>query len=296
MRPLFWVYLALLLIWLGTMSFCHRAGCNCATAATAASAAIIPAAANTAPLRSIALMDEDRDYKAALYDNLLFSQSNCMYDSPISDSLNTVFQSLANHLQENPDRILELSGLYQSSETNNCSAEDLGLGRAETVRQLLVDKGAPSEQIRLSSNNQNILDMVDDKIMGGVNYSFINGDLTSVEERLRGSNITLYFGTNQRDIFLDPEQVKYFDDLKFFLSQQSDASAIVTGHTDDKGSPSGNRRLSRKRAEFVRDFMIDKGIDSDQISHKGAGPDEPLATNDTEEGRAKNRRVEISIN
>ena len=295
MRPLFWVYLVLLLLWLITMSFCHKAGCNCLPAAAAAGAVVAPITEEEPPLRSIALMDEDRSYKAALYDNLLFSESDCMYESPISDSLSTVFQSLATHLQDNRDRILVLSGLYQSAETNNCSADDLGLGRAESVRQLLVDKGAPSDQIRLRSDNQNLLDMVDDKIMGGVNYSFISGDLTSVEDRLRNSNITLYFGTNQRDIFLDAEQVKYFDDLKFFLSQKTDASAVVRGHTDDKGSASGNRRLSRKRAEFVRDFMIEKGIDSDQISHIGVGPDEPIATNDTEEGRAKNRRVEISI-
>ena len=295
MRPLFWVYLAALLIWLLTMSFCHKAGCNCTPAAAAAGAVVAPITEDEVPLRSIALMDEDRNYNAALYDNLLFSESDCMYESPISDSLSTVFQSLATHLQDNRDRILVLSGLYQSAETNNCSADDLGLGRAESVRQLLVDKGAPSDQIRLRSDNQNILDMVDDKIMGGVTYSFINGDLTAVEDRLRNSNITLYFGTNQRDIFLDAEQVKYFDDLKFFLNQKPDASAVVRGHTDDKGSASGNKRLSRKRAEFVRDFMIDKGIDSDQISHIGVGPDEPIATNDTEEGRAKNRRVEISI-
>ena len=90
------------------------------------------------------------------------------------------------------------------------------MARAESVRQLLVDKGAPESQINLAASNENLLDMVDDKIMGGVRYNFISGDLTDVEQRLRAENITLYFGTNQDDILLDEEQVKYFNDLKYF--------------------------------------------------------------------------------
>jgi len=295
MRPFFWLYLVLLLIWLLTVTYCHSL-CNCGIAAVGAAGAIGAAAtSDTAPLRHIAIADTDRNYDTHLNDNLLFPQSNCMYESPISDSLNTVFQSLADHLQSNEERILVLTGLYQNAETNGCNADNLGLGRAETVRQLLVDKGAPESQINIAASNENLLDMVDDKIMGGVRYNFISGDLTDVEQRLRDKNITLYFGTNQDDILLDEEQVKYFNDLKYYLSRNEDAKALVIGHTDDEGSVSGNKRLSRKRAERVRDFMTEEAINIDQIITKGMGPDEPIATNDTTEGRSLNRRVEITI-
>ncbi len=268
--------------------------CNCGPIGAAATG-VVPVTEDTNPLRSISISDADKDFNTSLYDNLLFAQSDCMYESPISDSLNIVFQSLADHLQTNNDRILLLTGQYQNSETNNCTGDDLGMARAESVRQLLVDKGVESAQIRLASSEEALVDLVDDKIMGGVAYSFINGDLTDVEQRLRESNITLYFGTNDENISLDAEQEQYFDDLKYLLSRNSDVQALVTGHTDDEGSSSGNRRLSTKRAETVRDFMIDRGILIDQIVTKGMGPDEPIANNNTAEGRAQNRRVEITI-
>lgn len=310
MRPFFWLYFVLLILWLLTVTYCHSL-CNCGIAAGAIGAAgtttsaigaasavgAVGAAASTAaPLRNIAIADSDRNYTTQLNDNLLFPQSDCMYESPISDSLSTTFQSLADHLNANETRILVLTGLYQNAETNNCTANNLGLGRAETVRQLLVDKGAPASQINLAASNENLIDLVDDKIMGGVRYSFISGDLTDVEQRLRDrNNITLYFGTNQDDIFLDEEQIEYFNDLKYYLNRNTSAQALVIGHTDDEGSASGNRRLSRKRAERVRDFMTEKDIDADQIVAKGMGPNEPIATNDTEEGRSLNRRVEITL-
>ena len=246
-------------------------------------------------MRTISISDVDKDFNVSLHDNLLFAQSDCMYESPISDSLNIVFQSLADHLQTNNDRILLLTGQYQNAETNNCPGDNLGLARAVSVKQLLVDKGADNAQIRLASSDESLVDLVDDKIMGGVAYSFINGDLTDVEQRLRESNITLYFDTNSENILLDADQEQYFDDLKYLLSRNSDIKASVTGHTDDQGPSSGNRRLSKKRAETVRDFMVDEGISVDQIVAKGMGPDEPIANNNTDEGRAQNRRVEITV-
>lgn len=292
MRPISWLFLVLLLIWLLTMSYCHSTICNCGPVGAAG---IVPVTEDTNPLRTISISDVDKDFNVSLYDNLLFAQSDCMYESPISDSLNLVFQSLADHLQTNNDRILLLTGQYQNAETNNCTGDDLGVARAESVRQLLVDKGVDSEQIRLASSEESLVDLVDSKIMGAIGYSFINGNVSDIEQRLRESNITLYFDTNAENILLNADQEQYFDDLKYLLSRNADAKALVTGHTDDEGSSSGNRRLSRKRAETVRDFMVDRGVSIDQIISKGMGPDEPIANNNTEEGKAQNRRVEITV-
>jgi len=295
MKPITWLFLALLLGWLLSMSYCHKIYCNCGSTG-ASSTTVVPATIDdTEPLKSIFIEDTDKNFSLSLYDNLVFDPSNCMYESPVSDSLTTIFQSLADHLSTNSDRILLLTGLYQNAETNNCNADDLGLARAESVRQLLVDKGASNSQIRLTSNDVNILDLVGDKIMGGIAYSFIDGDLTVVEQRLRESRITLYFETNNEDILLNPEQEQYFEDLKFLLAGNPDTKALVTGHTDDIGSTSSNRRLSKKRAEGVRDFMVNQGIAKAQIIARGEGPDEPIASNNTEEGRAENRRVEITV-
>ena len=69
----------------------------------------------------------------------------------------------------------------------------------------------------------------------------------------------------------------------------------ITGHTDNIGSREVNIHLSERRAESVRQWLIDNGIDSSRITTRGAGPDEPIESNDTKAGQAKNRRIEFKI-
>lgn len=69
----------------------------------------------------------------------------------------------------------------------------------------------------------------------------------------------------------------------------------VEGHTDNIGKPEYNRKLSQRRAESVRKFLIDAGIEGKRLVAKGFGPDRPLAANDTPEGQEANRRVEFNI-
>jgi OOP family OmpA-OmpF porin len=69
----------------------------------------------------------------------------------------------------------------------------------------------------------------------------------------------------------------------------------ISGHTDNQGSDKGNRSLSRKRADYVKWYLVDKGIAADRIGTKGHGPDKPVATNETRDGRQKNRRIEFRL-
>lgn len=66
----------------------------------------------------------------------------------------------------------------------------------------------------------------------------------------------------------------------------------IGGYTDNRGNPDANRRLSQQRADSVRRFLIDKGVSSDSLVTKGYGDSNPIASNDTEEGRFRNRRIE----
>ena len=68
----------------------------------------------------------------------------------------------------------------------------------------------------------------------------------------------------------------------------------VAGHTDDVGDPVANAELSRRRAAAVAAYLVDQGIDGERLMARGAGQDEPIDTNDTPEGRANNRRVELT--
>jgi len=67
----------------------------------------------------------------------------------------------------------------------------------------------------------------------------------------------------------------------------------IIGHTDSSGSRSTNLALSQARADAVRDYLVDKGLPVSRFEAMGAGPDQPVATNATAEGRAKNRRIEF---
>ena len=72
--------------------------------------------------------------------------------------------------------------------------------------------------------------------------------------------------------------------------------AVIEGHTDDVGDADLNRRLSRRRAESVMNYLIDEfDIDESRLSAVGYGPDEPIASNETSAGRRKNRRVVATL-
>ena len=80
-----------------------------------------------------------------------------------------------------------------------------------------------------------------------------------------------------------------------YLTSNKGIKIEIGGHTDNQGSESYNERLSNDRAKAVYDYLVNKGIDSNRMTYKGYGMSKPIATNDTEEGRAQNRRTEFTI-
>jgi len=90
------------------------------------------------------------------------------------------------------------------------------------------------------------------------------------------------------------EQIKaYREEAKAELSRAD--KITITGHTDNVGSEDYNMKLSLRRAEAVRDYLVGLGIDPGKLEVKGEGMTNPMADNSTAEGRAKNRRVEVDI-
>lgn len=83
--------------------------------------------------------------------------------------------------------------------------------------------------------------------------------------------------------------------LAYHLKTKPSLSVEITGHTDDQGTDEFNQELSERRANTVRNFLFAQGVNEDQISAKGSGSNAPIAENETEEGRIRNRRVEFRI-
>ncbi|MCZ2268082.1 MAG: OmpA family protein, partial [Ignavibacteriales bacterium] len=78
------------------------------------------------------------------------------------------------------------------------------------------------------------------------------------------------------------------------LETYTDISVEIGGHTDSDGSAKSNQKLSEARAESVKAWLVNKGIDASRISTKGYGEDKPIADNKTKEGKQKNRRIEFT--
>ncbi|MCC7385144.1 MAG: OmpA family protein [Deltaproteobacteria bacterium] len=113
------------------------------------------------------------------------------------------------------------------------------------------------------------------------------------EEKLEISD-RFYFRTGSAE--LDPRSKTLLDEIAKVLDAHREiASVRIEGHTDDRGSASGNRRLSARRAEAVRQALAARGVDAARLEAQGFGPDRPLGSNATAAGRSKNRRVELVI-
>lgn len=79
------------------------------------------------------------------------------------------------------------------------------------------------------------------------------------------------------------------------LNKSPETTITISGHTDSKGNPDANQQLSKNRADSVARYLVNKGINPQRIQTAGFGDRNPIASNDNEDGRSKNRRVEIKI-
>ena len=122
---------------------------------------------------------------------------------------------------------------------------------------------------------------------------------TGVEVQRQGDNIQLImpgnitFATDSAEIassFYGP-----LNNLASSFRQYNQNSIEIVGHTDSTGSRAHNMSLSQRRAQSVADYLRAQGVDASRLSTYGAGPDRPVATNATADGRAQNRRVEVTL-
>jgi OmpA-OmpF porin, OOP family len=94
---------------------------------------------------------------------------------------------------------------------------------------------------------------------------------------------------------LKPEAKAKLDDLVDKTKGINLEVIIAVGHTDSDGSDAYNQRLSIRRAEAVKDYLVSKGIEKNRVYTEGKGEKQPVADNRTREGKAKNRRTEIEV-
>ena len=125
----------------------------------------------------------------------------------------------------------------------------------------------------------------------GKNSARYNNQKISVGETINLNNILFDLGKAE----LKNESKGDLDKVIAFLQANNSAEIELSGHTSSEGDANLNRSLSYKRVKACKDYMLTKGVDAGRIIAIGFGPDRPVAPNDTEVNRAKNRRVEMRL-
>ncbi|MCB0516949.1 MAG: OmpA family protein [Chitinophagales bacterium] len=190
----------------------------------------------------------------------------------------------------------EITGYYYPDEKNTTRYENLGLARAHRVKELFL-KDIPDNRIVLRSQ------MLEGEpksksLFESCNFQYVQApNLKEVQENPvveLADRIVIYFPTNSSQKNSNNKVDDYLSKLAERLKQTNE-KVIITGHTDNVGSPEANQALAQKRADAIKSIIVRKGIAANRITALSKGETEPTASNDTAEGRQLNRRCELQI-
>ena len=130
---------------------------------------------------------------------------------------------------------------------------------------------------------------------GSINYDlakFLADPSSQVPKTFVFDNLNFEAATTQ----LTPESQPTVNNLASVLKAYPNANVQLVGYTDNTGNPETNQTLSQNRADAVKGILVNQGVSADRISTQGQGQSNPVASNDTEEGRLRNRRTELIVN
>ena len=121
----------------------------------------------------------------------------------------------------------------------------------------------------------------------------VNIDLEKVKEGSVAVLNNIFFDVDKYE--LQQRSASELQKIVRFLNENPGIRVQISGHTDNSGAADYNRQLSEKRALSVYNYLVKSGVDKKRLTTKGFGPDKPVASNDTDEGRQQNRRIEFRI-
>lgn len=310
MRTLIPLTVLALILWLLIGSWWYSQKCCQSTATAAAKTAAPTVAAPPTATRQLSIADAPR-FSTTAADNLLFTNGGFDFNKPLSSDLSKSYGELATYLKANPNRVLQLTGLYGKDEHNTSLLSNMGLARAANLKQYLESIGINGKQINTDSYLLPNFALENGQLIGGIRYTFAdavvapkptpatakadNDRLTEIEKNLQVNPIVLYFETAESSINVEEQSRQKFADLIYYLAQKPDKKAVVVGHTDNVGAANLNMKYGNERAEFAKNYMIKNGLSGSRINTSSKGETQPTAPNTTLEGRAKNRRAEVTI-
>ena len=123
--------------------------------------------------------------------------------------------------------------------------------------------------------------------------NYLSQKKKALKVAIKNAYENLLFSTNKAVIL--PISYPFLNELASALKDNPEYNVSIIGHTDNVGTEQSNQVLSEKRAEEVKNFLIKELVPTERIISKGMGESKPIETNDTKEGKAKNRRVEFIL-
>lgn len=241
----------------------------------------------------------DGDFKYNNPDNINFNVSGFKILDTVSPNVDAGIFSLKNHLAANTDKSIDITGFYKSDEVNNSAFPNLGLARATAIKNYFTSKGVPSAQIGVFGALKEDMVPEDSILYGPESYAISETeveDMAALAQKIKDNPLVLHFNTGQTSVNLTAEQRQKIADISKYLDKVTGASCNVIGHTDNTGNRANNIALGQNRADFGKNYLINNGIPGAKINTSSKGPDQPIASNATEEGRAENRRTVITLN
>jgi len=145
------------------------------------------------------------------------------------------------------------------------------------------------EQVRLCDGQS--VSLLRDSFNYNVARYLANGDPAELPKTFVFDHLNFESGTTT----LTPESNSTVKDLIVILRACPTAQVQLAGHTDSTGDPASNQTLSQNRADAVRGILMNNGISADRMTTAGYGQDRPVASNDTDDGKARNRRTELVV-
>ncbi len=234
-------------------------------------------------------------------DNFNFKTSEFNYLTPISAGLNGGIVKLKDYLTTNKDKSLNVTGYYTKDEKNTSMYPNLGLARANKVKNYLVEQGISSKRIdTFGELKDDIYPDTDGIYYGPLTFGLTTNenhdeDLAKLLAEIKANPLVLHFQTGKSQVALTKEQKEKFANISKYLDKVDGAKCLVVGHTDNQGKHENNLVLGQKRADLGKQYLVKNAIPESKIEAISKGETEPVATNDTEEGKAKNRRTVITI-
>lgn len=193
------------------------------------------------------------------------------------------------------DNVLQITGQYYKGEKAPEGYDNMGLARAAAIREMLKES-IPIDRIDISSRIVEDNPGMESAAFAGTSFNWMEAlkkEATTIVEVENESTIYFPFNSSIKDKNEDVDNylLKLSERLK-----QTQESVSITGHTDNVGEEAANMSLGLSRAESIKNILVANGIAADRISVDSKGELQPATTNETDDGRYRNRRTVLRIN